>query len=253
MKTIKLLLICLVTAVLSLPLSAEVHDSVMWDYSRKIFLGEGAEYQFDARIKVVLPDFAEDSMQVPLMVDATGLDEPIEKIIAWADYNPIQHIFTFYPQTHLAPKLTLPFKVQQSTPVRAAVLTESGVWLVGSGFVNAAGGGCTLPSESRQTDDWHKSLGKISAGRFALGGSDQSERFKFKIMHPMDTGLVASIPSFYIEQVELRSLANEIQGRLELSPAVAENPVFTFDTQVEDVSLQLWLRDNDGNEFRRAM
>ncbi|WP_235263728.1 thiosulfate oxidation carrier complex protein SoxZ [Nitrincola sp. A-D6] len=109
------------------------------------------------------------------------------------------------------------------------------------------------PSESRQTDDWHKSLGKISAGRFALGGQDQAERFKFKVMHPMDTGLVASIPSFYIDQVELRSHSNEIQGRLELSPAVAENPVFTFDTQVEDVALQLWLRDNDGNEFRRAM
>lgn len=253
MKTIHRLLICLGVALISLPLSAEVPDSVMWDYSRKIFLGEGAEYQFDTRVKVVLPDFAEDSMQVPLMVDATGVDEPIQKIIAWADYNPIQHIFTFYPQTQLSPKLTLPFKVQQSTPVRAAVLTESGVWLVGSGFVNAAGGGCTLPSESRQTDDWHTSLGKISAGRFALGGSDSTERFKFRVMHPMDTGLVASIPSFYIEQVEIRNHTDEILGRLELSPAVAENPVFTFDTQIEEIALQLWLRDNDGNEFRRAL
>lgn len=234
-------------------LSANHHESVMWEYSKNIFIGASVEVMFDDRIIVSMPDFAEDSMQVPLMVDASAIGEPIEKMIAWADYNPIQHIFTFYPEDHLSPKLSLPFKVQQSTPVRAAVLTASGKWLVGSSFVNAAGGGCTLPSESRQTDDWQAAFGRISAGRFSSVKDDLHERFKFKVMHPMDTGLVANIPSFYIEAVELRTSNNQRKGRLELSPAVAENPVFTFDTLVDEDNWHLWIRDNDGNEFKRTM
>lgn len=253
MKSPNRLLISLVFIVTTSSVSAGNHESVMWEYSKNIFIGSATEVTFDHRIAVTMPDFAEDSMQVPLMVDATAIDEPIEKIIAWADYNPIQHIFTFYPEAHLSAKLSLPFKVQQSTPVRAAVLTTSGKWLVGSGFVNAAGGGCTLPSESRQTDDWQIALGRISAGRFSAVNADLHERFKFKVMHPMDTGLVANIPSFYIEEVELRSSNNQRKARLELSPAVSENPVFTFDTVAEDDNWQLWIRDNDGNEFKRAL
>lgn len=247
-KTLMVVTIIFIT----MKVSANHHESVMWEYSKNFFIGASAEVLFDERVVVLMPDFAEDSMQVPLMVDASQVNESIEKIIAWADYNPIQHIFTFYPQENLSPKLSLPFKVQQSTPVRAAVLTRSGKWLVGSSFVNAAGGGCTLPSESRQTDDWQTALGRISAGRFSSANDQILERMKFKVMHPMDTGLVANIPSFYIESVELRASNNQRKGLLELSPAVAENPVFTFDTLIEQDDWHLWIRDNDGNEFKRS-
>ncbi|MBE0505640.1 MAG: quinoprotein dehydrogenase-associated SoxYZ-like carrier [Marinospirillum sp.] len=228
-------------------------NSVMWDYTRKLFLGD-ATYQFDERIKVELPTFAEDSMQVPLLVDASALGQEVVQIIAWADYNPIQHIFTYYPQPGIVPLVALPFKVQQSTPVRAAVQLASGEWRVGTGFVDAAGGGCTLPSMTRMKDDWLTRLGDISAGRFVrLGFSqEQIERYRFRVMHPMDSGLVANIPSFYLEQIELRDSEDKILIHMWLSPAVSENPLITFDSQLRDGANTLLLRDNDGNEFRQV-
>ncbi|KAA0876428.1 quinoprotein dehydrogenase-associated SoxYZ-like carrier [Nitrincola tapanii] len=240
----------LVVALAISPLvAAQTEDSVMWDYTRKMFIGD-ATYSFDERIRVELPSFAEDSMQVPLGVDASGLNEPIQQMIAWADYNPIQHIFTYRPQAGVLPQVSLPFKVQQSTPVRVAVQLTSGEWRVGSGYVDAAGGGCTLPSESRMQDDWVSSLGQISAGRFSRASGD---RFKLQVMHPMDSGLVANIPSFYLEELQVRRPSGEVLIQMQLSPAVSENPVITFDTATGAADVTLWLRDNDGNEFERAL
>ncbi len=237
-------------------------NSVMWDYTRKLFLGDAA-YQFDDRIRVELPIFAEDSMQVPLLVDASALGQEVVQIIAWADYNPIQHIFTYHPEPGIVPLVALPFKVQQSTPVRAAVQLASGEWRVGTGFVDAAGGGCTLPSMTRMEDDWLSRLGDISAGRFerpSLHTQEPTqeptqasiERYRFRVMHPMDSGLVANIPSFYLEQLELRGDENEVLIRMSLSPAVSENPLITFDSHLSGGAYTLWLRDNDGNEFRQV-
>lgn len=252
MKRLLILYCAICSGILPSLVLAQVHDSVMWDYTRKMFLGD-ALYQFDDRIRVSLPEFAEDSMQVPVSVDASAIDEPIVKMITWADYNPIQHIFTYHPESGMLPQVSITFKVQQSTPVRAAVLTESGQWLVGSGYVSAAGGGCTLPSESRMNDDWQSSLGQIRAGRFSRHDQPGADRYKFRIMHPMDSGLVANIPSFYLEQVELRNANGDLQVRLELSPAVSENPSISFDRLSSDQHYQLWVRDNDGNEFQRAL
>lgn len=252
-----MLLLFQVLVLVSLPNTIHAQDSgnrEMWDYTRKLFLGDAA-YQFDERIRVELPVFAEDSMQVPLLVDASALGQEVVQIIAWADYNPIQHIFTYQPEPGIVPLVALPFKVQQSTPVRAAVQLVSGEWRVGTGFVDAAGGGCTLPSMTRMEDDWMSRLGDISTGRFGrqVSGTKQGERYRFRVMHPMDSGLVANIPSFFLEQLELRGSKGEVLIRMSLSPAVAENPLITFDSHLQGEGFSLWLRDNDGNEFRQAL
>ncbi|BBB25909.1 quinoprotein dehydrogenase-associated SoxYZ-like carrier [Amphritea japonica] len=230
-------------------------QSPMWDYTREQFIGS-APYRFDERIKVSLPTFAENPTQVPLQIDATALAGDIERIVVWADLNPIQHIFTYFPHPDVIPKVSLRFKVQQGTAVRAAVLTQSGVWHVGFSYLDAAGGGCTTPSTGNASPYWENHLGETQSRVFPLA-SDGGVRFKFKVIHPMDTGLADAIPEFYIQQVILRNAREEGLARLELSQPVAENPVISFDLRdgLSDKTsgYQLWMRDNNGNEFEKAL
>lgn len=226
--------------------------SPMWDYLRERFLGADP-YRFDTRIRVEVPPFAEDPTQVPVSVDATGLGEPVERILIWADLNPIQHIATLYPHdSRVVPRLSLRIKVQQATAVRAAVLS-AGTWHLGGAFLDASGGGCTVPSQAAASPYWESHLGEMQARRFEAQASPAtSARFKFRVIHPMDTGLVEGIPEFYIEQALLRDPDGNTLLRLELSPPVSENPVLSFDTRGIG-SLSLWMRDNNGNEFETAV
>ncbi|MGB0467423.1 MAG: quinoprotein dehydrogenase-associated SoxYZ-like carrier [Pontibacterium sp.] len=224
-------------------------NSLMWDYTRQIFLGS-VPYQFDERVRVSVPEFAEDPTQVPVAVDASAFRGKIVRMVAWADLNPIQHIFTYFPHSAVSPNVSLRIKVQQGTPVRAAVLTTDGLWHVGGRFLNADGGGCTAPSVSNADPYWESHLGETKSRVFDL---PEGSRYKFRVIHPMDTGLVGSIPEFFIQQVELRDKAGAALARMELSPPVSENPVITFDVTNPEAGHHLWLRDNNGNEFEKSM
>lgn len=145
------------------PLASAAQDpleSPMWDYLRNIFLGE-QPYQFDPQVQVQVPPFAEDPTQVPITVDASALAGQIDRIVVWADLNPIQHVYTYHPIKGVAPRVSLRIKVQQGTPVRAAVLTRAGIWHVGGSYLNAAGGGCTTPSLGNASPYWESHLGKL--------------------------------------------------------------------------------------------
>lgn len=242
----------LLACLFSLPVLASPPDpleSPMWDYLRNIFLTDQS-YQFDGRVKVSVPPFAEDPTQVPVLVDASSITEPIEKIVVWADFNPIQHIYTYYPLKEIRNRLSLRIKVQQATPVRAAVKLHTGNWLVGGAWIDAEGGGCTAPSLANASPYWESHLGEISGRKFIRSDGG---RFKFKVIHPMDTGLVSSIPEFYLEQLELRTGSGDVLARMELSQPVSENPVFTFDVLDQSRSHTVWLRDNNGNEFEQEL
>ncbi|MBV0931866.1 quinoprotein dehydrogenase-associated SoxYZ-like carrier [Marinobacterium weihaiense] len=226
-------------------------NSVMWDYTRNIFIGD-ADYRFSQAIKVDVPAFAEDPTQVPITIDARAFQGRIQRMVVWADLNPIQHIFNYYPSAGASPKVSLRIKVQQSTAVRAAVLTHAGEWHVGYANLDAAGGGCTTPSMGNADPYWQSHLGEVKARRFATD-TGEGARYKFRVIHPMDTGLVDAIPEFYLQQVHLKSPEGETVVRMELSPPVAENPVITFDLTDDRKGYSLWLRDNGGNEFEQAL
>lgn len=225
-------------------------DSPSWEYMQSLFL-EGGPCEFDERIKVEVPDFAEDAFQVPISVDASSIKD-IVKIVAFSDLNPIPHIFNYFPESETSPRVSLRIKVQQSTPVRAAVLTKDGKWHVGGSFLNAAGGGCTAPSVGNGNPYWEDHLGEIKSKAFSLTGS-KNTRLKFKVIHPMDTGLASSIPEFYIEQVQLRGSDRKPIIRMELSQPVSENPVISFDMEGNTKGYSLWMRDNSGNEFENTI
>jgi sulfur-oxidizing protein SoxY len=212
----------------------------MWAEMRAALLG-GAPVVFDDRVRLLAPVMAENSMNVPLWVDASALGK-VRRLLVFADMNPIPKVLEMEP-LRVAPRIGLRIKLQQATPVRAAAQTPDGVWHVGGQDVDAAGGGCTVPSVGSGDADWAARLGQVSARLWPRGNS---MRLRARIIHPMDTGLVPGIPAFYLERLELRGPRGGLLARLQLHEPVAENPVLSFDLpRFSWVSLAG--RDNDGN------
>ena len=61
------------------------------------------------------------------------------------------------------------------------------------------------------------------------------------------TGRIAGVEAL----ARLRDAEGQVLGRIELFPAVSENPTLTFDLR-GDQQAEVWLRDNNGNEFQAA-
>ena len=222
--------------------------SVMWAFYHKQMLGD-APFVFDDRVKLLAPPFAEDARQVPVEIDARAFKGEVVKILAWAELNPLPKIVDFQPVSGVLPWLSLRIRVEQATPLRAAVLTRDGLWHVGSTLIDAAGGGCTAPSVVRTQPGWEEHIGEVLGGRYPRG---EFSRLRLQVAHPMDNGMVSGIPEFFINHAELRDRNDQVMARLELFPAVSENPNLTFDIEAPGPT-RLLLRDNSGNEFAGAI
>jgi sulfur-oxidizing protein SoxY len=115
--------------------------------------------------------------------------------------------------------------------------------------VQAAGGGCTVPGITRADGSWSKTLGQVQA-RFFNNVIEGSRRLRLRVMHPMDTGLVAGIPAFYIEQMELQDAGGQPWWRIALHEPVSENPLITFELPPQSPpAFRLLGRDNNGNRI----
>lgn len=222
-------------------------DTGMWDYHQIELLDDPAVIQFDDRVVVRAPASAEDSLNVPLLVDATEIDN-VKRIVISADYGPIPHILTYYPEDAQA-KIGLRFKIDQATAIRASVETHDGAWFVGSTYIDAAGGGCTAPAHAYASDDWEERLGIIHGRLWANG------RARVIIDHPMDTGLAGNIPVFIIETLTLETEDGVVKARLELLEPVNEDPAFSlfFDETAAPGTLYVKGRDSDGNRFEGVL
>jgi sulfur-oxidizing protein SoxY len=222
-------------------------DSARWEDMRRQFF-PGQPVVFDDRVRVTAPKFAEDSMNVPVLVDAEGLHD-VKEIVVFADFNPILKILEFFPE-QAKPFLTFRFKLQQASPVRAAARTADGVWHVGGTWVDAAGGGCTAPGAGRNAGGWEKVLNDVNGRMWAE--PDAGRRVRVRVMHPMDTGLAPGIPAFFIERLVLEDDAGTAYLRLNTFEPVAENPIFTFDLPAgarPAGALVLSGADNNGNRI----
>ena len=215
--------------------------SPLWTGMQARFFS-GATVVFDDRVQVRMPEAAEDSLNVPVEVVADGFDR-IERILLFADLNPIPKILEFEPG-QARPKLAFRLKVEQSTPVRAAVLDDQGVWHVGGSWISAAGGGCTMPSVGTGNPLWQERIGEVAARQWSSveGGS----RLRFRVIHPMDTGLAAGIPVFHLEDVRVLTDDGEPLARLALYEPVSENPVISLDFDYRG-PVRIEGRDTQGN------
>ncbi|MEN9560227.1 MAG: hypothetical protein RLZZ502_1438, partial [Pseudomonadota bacterium] len=203
------------------------------------------------------PAAAEDATNVPVHVKVVGLGK-IAEVHVLADYNPIVKALVFYPG-EAEPSLGFRLKVQQSTPIRAVVKTSEGKWYSGVHYIEAAGGGCTAPSFGTQAE-WKANLGKVQSRRFMPMSngpelsegrtSDAAVRVRFRVSHPMDTGLAPGIPALYIEELNLLDAKNNRVSRIESFEPVSENPVYSLDLPKRYASeaLQLVGKDNQGNK-----
>jgi sulfur-oxidizing protein SoxY len=226
--------------------------SFQWEGIRREVLGN-ANVQFDDRVQVRGPTFAEDPMNVPITVSAVGLDD-VEAITVLVDRNPIRKVLEYFP-IGAAPSVSFRFKLEQASPVRAAAKTRDGVWHVGGTWVDSAGGGCTVAGATRKDGTWSESLGLVSAKLFPNspipGAAGQAgTRLRVRVMHPMDTGLVGGIPAFYVNRLTLRDGQGRELLRLNTFEPVSENPVFSFDFPVRPAgALRLTGTDNNGNRI----
>jgi sulfur-oxidizing protein SoxY len=210
-----------------------------------------AQAKFSDAVIVKGPAFADDAMNVPLMVDARGLDKVgggVARIKVSVDRNPVRQVLDFEPMRAL-PMLAFRIRLEQASPVRAFVQTKDGQWHVGSTWVQAAGGGCTVPGVTRADGSWSKTLGQVQA-RFFNNLLEGSRRLRLRVMHPMDTGLVAGIPAFFIEDLQLVDSVGQPWWRIALHEPVSENPLITFELPTQSPkAFRLVGRDNNGNRI----
>jgi sulfur-oxidizing protein SoxY len=233
------------------PFDGDPYKSYQWPELKKEFLGARARTVFDARVKVLGPAFAEDPMNVPITVST---DLPgVQRIVVVVDRNPIRKVLELQPMA-AQPAVSFRFKLEQASPVRAAVLTADGVWHVGGTLVDSAGGGCTVAGATRADGSWSQTLGQVSgrvfAGASSTPGGDGAARLRVRIMHPMDTGLVGGIPAFYVSRLSVRDAGDRELLRIHTFEPVSENPVFSFDfARPPPGPLRITGVDNNGNRI----
>ncbi len=223
------------------------YDSGVWPDLVAAYLPPGARPVHDTRIVVEVPAFAEDPMNVPVSVRVDPALGPVRRILVMVDRNPIRRVLDFEPMS-AQPAIGARFKLEQASPVRAAVLLASGQWRVGSAYVDSAGGGCTVPGASRADGSWPQTLGQVSGRLFTREG--QSTRLRLRVMHPMDTGLANGIPAFYVKRLSVQDAAGHELARLSTFEPVSENPVLSFDfTRAPEGGVRVVGVDNNGNRI----
>lgn len=225
----------------------EPYATGVWDDMKRQYLGT-TEVAFDRAIVVQGPPFAEDPMNVPVSVRVDPALGPVTMISVLVDRNPIRHVLDFEPLAVL-PSIGLRFKLEQASPVRAAVRLADGRWRFGATWVDSSGGGCTVPGASRSDGSWTQTLGQVS-GRLFDGGERSGARLRLRVMHPMDTGLAAGIPAFYVNRLSLQDGRGRELARLATFEPVSENPVLSFDfASAPEGGVRIVGSDNNGNRI----
>lgn len=230
------------------PVGGDPLGSTQWPGLRKQYLGD-APMRFSQEVIVTGPAFADNAMSVPILIDARALASVgggVERIDVVSDRNPIREVLSFEPLLAL-PILAFRFRMEQASPVRAMVKMRDGQWHVGGTWVQAAGGGCTVPGATRADGSWSRTLNQVQT-KFFSNVLQGSQRLRVRVMHPMDTGLVAGIPAFYVENLQLVDESGRVWWRLVLHEPVSENPLLTFELPERPAGiLRLVGRDNNGN------
>lgn len=202
------------------------------------------KYIFDDKnIKINVPSFADNPIQVPIFVDAKAIKNA-KRLIVFADLNPIPKIIDM-DLKNLLPLISLNIKVAQETPIRALVLDENNLWHIGSNNIKSFGGGCSVSSISSSNTDFEKLLGKIKGDIFKIG---DIYRLKASIFHPMETGLVFGNSEFYINKITIKA-EDKILANILTYSAISENPRFIFETLMKSDDYKIEFTDIDGNEF----
>ncbi|GLS46440.1 quinoprotein dehydrogenase-associated SoxYZ-like carrier [Methylobacterium brachythecii] len=236
------------TAVAAETTTRDPLDSPMWNDLSKRYLS-GRTVVFDDRVQVILPPVTENQTQVPITIDARALGQ-VDEILVIVDLHP-------FPQPlRMEPIAAQPFvvyrqKIEQGTPVRAAA-RQGDTWYVGGRYLDAAGGGCSVPPAVIAKIDWEH-VGEIRAR--AWREADGGARVRMRLLHPMDNGMIANIPAFFIETLNVTDASGAPLAKLQLSEAIAANPTLTLLPEIpkDGQVLKVAARDNNGGDFKATV
>ena len=135
--------------------------------------------------------------------------------------------------------------------MRGAVQLADGSWLVSGGWIDAAGGGCSAPPVSRVKGDWAQHLGEVRGIALPVAGG---ARVRLAFRHPMDTGFVANIPTYNLEQVVLTGAGGRQYGTMAIEASVAEDPEITVIANAgAGETIVLAGRDSNGIDYTGTM
>jgi sulfur-oxidizing protein SoxY len=225
--------------------------SPKWEVMHKSLLSNESVV-FDDRVKVIAPEMAENPLSVPISVIVTDIAD-IEEIRVFADISPIPEIMRFYPG-EFHPYIGFRIKVDKKTPVRAAVRTKEGVWYVGGRWLDTGGSGCTTPSDGQAKGGLGNTLGSVKSRLWVNKDRSKNDRIRFKVMHPMETGLIKDFPAFYINTLELIDADDMVLARIEPNVPISEYPVFTLDFNMkQEQKVRLVGEDNNGNKINQVL
>jgi sulfur-oxidizing protein SoxY len=112
-----------------------------------------------------------------------------------------------------------------------------------------------VPGATRADGSWSRTLGQVSGRMYsAVPGADASSRLRLRVMHPMDTGLVAGIPAFYLSRLSVFDARERELLRLAAFEPLSENPVLSFDFAVPPPGpLRIRGSDNNGNRIETVL
>ncbi len=221
--------------------------SAFWADMQTAFLGDGP-IKYDAQVRLVMPRTVEDAFSVPIVVELSDRVQPAEEVVVIAENNPIQTAARIFPRRTIR-SVGMNIRLEQTTPVRAAVRDADGVWHVASVRVEVQNpGGCSAMGGGGSAEN---PLGTIVMKRFRRPNS--VTRLKMGITHPMDTGLVTTedgdvVPAYYVEKVTLADAAGPIAD-LVTSAALATDPDFYFDVPDRLQSVRIRASDSKGLTF----
>jgi sulfur-oxidizing protein SoxY len=221
--------------------------SPMWEFQAERLFGN-APVVFDEAVQVRIPSIAENQRVFPVTVDARALHD-VQRIVIFADLNPIPVAIDYTPIMS-EPFVATRIKLDQRTPVRAAVLTGDGIWHVAGSWIDAAGGGCSAPPVSRVKGDWADHLGEARAGAWPEAAGQTRLRMTFR--HPMDTGLVENIAAYNIERLTIRDADGAVLGEMKINGSVAEDPAFTVVVHNKGGPISFVATDSAGLQFSGA-
>ena len=105
------------------PFEGDPVKSYQWVELKKKFLGVGARAVLDPRLKVLGPALAEDPMNLPITVAAEL--RGVQRLIVLVERNPIRKVLELQPLAAQV-AVSLRFKLEQASPVRALALTADG-------------------------------------------------------------------------------------------------------------------------------
>ncbi|WP_419799432.1 MAG: quinoprotein dehydrogenase-associated SoxYZ-like carrier [Terasakiella sp.] len=219
-------------------------NSPMWEYLAEETFGENATIIVDENLKVFAPTNAESNFQVPVSVDASALGK-VEEIVLMTDLNPFPIAVRFFPM-QAKPYFATRVKLNEGSVIHAIAKTPDGIWRMNGTFVSAQGGGCTTGPQQTAQADWADHLLEAKGRMWQRG---DSERIRFSLRHPMDTGLSGDVPVFIIEEINFKDANGLLLSRFELKEPISENPVLTLDFPKGTAPLRISGRDNNANEF----